>query len=101
MRAAQTFEAIAAHLTGAPAPDLRDDLYDAGPDDLLEMVREADDSTVVLVVVGHNPTIERLQAWLSEDDRGFPTGATAIVEFEGSWADLQPGDARLVDFTVP
>jgi phosphohistidine phosphatase len=101
VRAAQTFEAIAALLTAAPAVQLRDDLYDAGPDDLLEMVREADDSTQVLLVVGHNPTIERVAAWLTEDDRGFPTSATAIVEFDGSWADLQPGDARLVDFTVP
>jgi phosphohistidine phosphatase len=101
VRAAQTFEAMARHLTGAPPAGLRDDLYDAGPDDLLEIVREADDDTRVLVVVGHNPTIERLQAWLSEDDRGFPTGAVGIVEFDGAWADLQPGDGRLVDFTVP
>jgi phosphohistidine phosphatase len=81
--------------------ELRDDLYDAGPDDLFELLREADDSVAVLVVVGHNPTIERLQAWLSGDDRGFPTGAVGIVEFEGSWADLQPGAGCLVDFTVP
>jgi phosphohistidine phosphatase len=101
VRAKQTFEAVATHLTGAPPAQLRDDLYDAGPDDLLEMVREAGDSTRVLVVVGHNPTIERLSAWLTEDDRGFPTSATAIIEFDGGWADLQPGDARLIDFTVP
>jgi phosphohistidine phosphatase len=101
VRARQTFEAIAERLTAAPAVDLRDDLYDAGPDDLFELLREADDSVAVLVVVGHNPTIERLQAWLSGDDRGFPTCAVGIVEFEGSWADLQPGDGRLADFTVP
>jgi phosphohistidine phosphatase len=100
-RAKETFEVMAEHLSGAPKPQLRDDLYDAGPDDLLEMVREADDGTRVLMVVGHNPTIERLQAWLTEDDRGFPTCATAIIEFDGSWADLDPGDARLVGFTVP
>jgi phosphohistidine phosphatase len=101
VRAAQTFEAMAPHLTGAPPAGLRDDLYDAGPDDLLEIVRAADDDTRVLVVVGHNPTIERLQAWLSEDDRGFPAGAVGIIELDGPWADLQPGDGRLVDFTVP
>jgi phosphohistidine phosphatase len=101
VRARQTFEAIAERLTFPVRVDLRDDLYDAGPDDLLELVREADDGVVVLMVVGHNPTIERLQAWLSEDDRGFPAGAAAIVEFDGSWADLSPGAARLVAFTVP
>ena len=100
-RAKETFEVMAERLSDAPAPQLRDDMYDAGPDDLLEMVREADDGTRVLVVVGHNPTIERLSAWLTEDDRGFPTCATAIIEFDGSWADLDPGDARLVDFRVP
>jgi len=101
VRARQTFEAVAERLAIPLQVDLRDDVYDAGPDDLLELVREADDSVVVLVVVGHNPTIERLQAWLSQDDRGFPAGAAAILEFEGSWADLDPGDASLVDFTVP
>jgi phosphohistidine phosphatase len=101
VRAAQTFQAIASHLTGAPPAELRGDLYDAGPDDLLEILRTADDSTRVLVVVGHNPTIERLQAWLSEDDRGFPAGAVAIIDFDGGWADLAPGDGQLVDFTVP
>jgi phosphohistidine phosphatase len=101
VRARQTFEAIAERLTIPVHVDLRDDLYDAGPDDLLELVREADDSVSVLMVVGHNPTIQRLQAWLSEDDRGFPAGAVAILEYEGSWAELDPGDARLVDFTVP
>ena len=55
----------------------------------------------VLVVVGHNPTIERVQAWLTEDDRGFPAGAVAIIDFDGDWAELQPGDGRLVGFTVP
>lgn len=99
-RARETFEIMATRLSEPPKPELRHDLYDAGPDDLLELVREADDETRVLLVVGHNPTIERLQAWLSGDDRGFPTGATAIIEFDGSWADLQPGDGRLVDFTV-
>jgi len=100
-RAKETFEVMAEHLSETPKPRLRDDMYDAGPDDLLEMVREADDGTQLLIVVGHNPTIERLAAWLTEDDRGFPTCATAIMEFDGSWADLDPGDARLVDFRVP
>jgi phosphohistidine phosphatase len=101
LRARQTWEAIAAVLGDAPAPELRDDIYDAGPDDLLEMVRAADDGIAVLVVVGHNPTIERLQAWLSDDDRGFPAGAAAIIDFSGSWAGLEPGAGRLADFRVP
>jgi len=92
---------MAGQLAGALEPDLRDAIYEAGPDDLLDLLREAAADTRVLLVVGHNPTIERLQAWLSGDDRGFPAGAVGIVEFDGSWADLEPGAGRLVDFTVP
>jgi phosphohistidine phosphatase len=101
VRARQTYEAIAGRLAAGPEPELRDDIYEAGPDDLLHLLREVDDDTQVLLVVGHNPTIERLQAWLSGDDRGFPACAAGIVDFDGTWADLGPGGGRLVDFTVP
>jgi phosphohistidine phosphatase len=101
VRAVQTYAAMAGALANAPEPEPRDDLYEAGPDDLFDLFREVDDSVRALLVVGHNPTIERVQAWLTGDDRGFPAGAAAIVELNGGWADIEPGAGRLVDFTVP
>jgi phosphohistidine phosphatase len=101
VRARQTLETIAAVLADGPPADDRDEIYDAGPDDLLDMVRDAAATTRTLLVVGHNPTVERLQAWLTGDDRGFPAGAAAVVELGCPWGDVQPGAGRLVDFVVP
>ncbi|MDQ1666734.1 MAG: phosphohistidine phosphatase [Actinomycetota bacterium] len=101
LRAQQTTEEIRARLTSAPEPRLRDDLYDAGPDDLLDIIRSAPDDIRTLVVVGHNPTIEVLSARLTGDDRGFRAAAMAIIEFDNDWVGLSPGGGRLVDFVEP
>jgi phosphohistidine phosphatase len=101
LRAQQTVEELRARLTSAPEPRLRDDLYDAGPGDLLDVLRSAPDEIRTLVVVGHNPTIEQLSGRLTGDDRGYPAGATAIIEFGSDWVGLSPGAARLVDFVAP
>jgi phosphohistidine phosphatase len=31
----------------------------------------------------------------------FPTAAVAVLEFDGNWPGLSPGQARLVDYVVP
>lgn len=100
LRARQTWAAAAGPLAAPPEPDLRDAVYDAGPDDLLEMVRLAAPATRTLVVVGHNPTMERLCAWLTDDDRGFPTCSAAVVAVPGPWSELAPGGGRLTAFRV-
>jgi len=58
------------------------------------------------VVVGHEPTISATAAFLAgaESDRtamqriahGLPTGAAAILTFDGEWADLGSRSATLV-----
>jgi phosphohistidine phosphatase len=32
---------------------------------------------------------------------GFPTAAAAVLEFEGGWSRLDPGQASMLDFAVP
>ncbi|MGZ4609511.1 MAG: SixA phosphatase family protein [Actinomycetes bacterium] len=100
-RARQTAEELRVRLTDPPETVLRDDLYEAGPDDLLDVIRSAGDEIRTLVVVGHNPTIEELSARLTGDDRGFKTGAAAIIELASDWVGLSPGGGRLVDFVAP
>lgn len=32
---------------------------------------------------------------------GFPTAAAAVLEFQGDWSSLDPGQARMLDFAIP
>jgi phosphohistidine phosphatase len=98
-RARQTWE-LAAVGEGEVVLDQR--LYANTVDDLVQVLREA--SAGVLVLVGHNPGLERL-AWELDDspeareltDRGLPTCAVAVFDVP-EWGST---DGRLVALGVP
>jgi phosphohistidine phosphatase len=58
------------------------------------------------LVVGHNPTMAYLAQVLDVGGSpqlaatGFPAAAAAVFEYDGPWADLAEGTARLVDVHV-
>ncbi len=80
-------------------------VYEAGTQALREVIAETPDGVDTLLLVGHNPGMERL-AWELDDsvrarevtDRGLSTGAVAVFSVSG-WADLT--DARLEEVAVP
>jgi phosphohistidine phosphatase len=83
-------------------------LYEATANGLLERLRRIGDEVPSVMIVGHNPAIERLTLDLAaagpdlaEVARKYPTGALAVLAFEGSWGDLDPDGARLVAFVKP
>lgn len=88
-------------LGAAPAPQLAAEIYDASPGELLALLDQHGDSGTVMLV-GHNPGIERLVALLvegrSDDFRGMPPGALAVLHLNDS---LEPGHARLDAFWSP
>jgi phosphohistidine phosphatase len=96
-----SFESPATHSDG---------LYHASPEAALDLVRETADEVSGLLVIGHNPTIAYLAQLLEDgtgdDDArremsvGFPTGALAVFELTGCWADLELASARLASFHV-
>jgi phosphohistidine phosphatase len=91
-------------------PDYDRGLYAAGPETALDMVRGIDDDVRRLLVIGHNPTMALLAQLLDDGDAepelsdelfaGYPTSAVAVFAYDGSWADLAEGSARLVAFHV-
>ena len=88
-------------LGDSPQLQLADEIYDATPGELLALLdQHADVGTVMLV--GHNPGIERLVALLvegrSDDFRGMPPGGLAVLHLNGA---LEPGNARLDAFWSP
>ena len=94
-----------------PVPRFERRIYDADPETLLALVREAEDSVECLLVVGHNPGLqEALLALTSADDAGlrgqiedkYPTGALAEVELDvDRWSEAGPGTGRLLSLTRP
>jgi phosphohistidine phosphatase len=83
------------------APDYLEEIYEASPGDLMALLDQHADAEQVLLV-GHNPGIERLVALLvegrSDDFRGMPPGGLARLKLSGP---LEPGNAVLEAFWSP
>ena len=85
VRARETWQAAAV----GGRVEARDDLYDAGAEQLRDVVRETGPDVGTLVVVGHNPGLSRL-AWELDDspaarsrtERGLPPGGAVVVELD-------------------
>jgi phosphohistidine phosphatase len=90
-----------AALKHAPTPKLSEDIYEATPGELLALLDQHGDVGTVMLV-GHNPGIERLVALLvegrSDEFRGMPPGGLAVLHLNGT---LEPGNARLDAFWSP
>ncbi|MGN6227337.1 MAG: SixA phosphatase family protein [Dyella sp.] len=88
-------------LGDSPELQLADEIYDATPGELLALLDQHDEVGTVMLV-GHNPGIERLVALLvegrSDDFRGMPPGGLAVLHLNGA---LEPGNARLDAFWSP
>ncbi|WP_243057722.1 histidine phosphatase family protein [Nocardioides sp. SR21] len=110
LRTRETWASVAEGAGWALDPDFDRSLYAAGTDAALDLVREVGDDVDRLLVIGHNPTMASLAQVLDDGDAdselaaqlfaGYPTSAAAVFEYDGSWADLGEGDARLVGFHI-
>lgn len=105
-RTVQTWERVSAAL-GAAAPDadavwFEPRVYDAGGQDLLDLVSEQPDDARTLLIVGHNPACQQLAAWLTaRPGLAFPTCALAVIRLGGSWAAAAPGGGELAELWAP
>lgn len=100
-RTEETARLALAAMSDVPSPQLATEIYDASPGELLALLDQHGDSSTVMLV-GHNPGIERLVALLvegrSDEFRGMPPGALAVLHLDGA---LEPGNARLDAFWSP
>ncbi len=100
-RTRTTAKLVLAALKHAPSLEYADDIYEATPGELLALLDQHDDVGTVMLV-GHNPGIERLVALLvegrSDEFRGMPPGGLAVLHLGGT---LEPGNARLDAFWSP
>ncbi len=88
----------------SPEPEVvvTDDLYDAGPRDVLALLRDVDERVASVLVVGHEPTMSvtarcsptrrRRSGDLGQLHAGLPTAGYAVLEV-AEWARRRPRGA--------
>lgn len=101
-RTRETLEAVLG-VTGYAEQRLEEAIYEATPGALIGLL-EAQQEVERLLLVGHNPGMERLVALLhsgrSGDYRGMPTAAVAVLALPPGVA-VEPGMGRLTAFWWP
>lgn len=110
-RTRETFKRLRKEWTGPPPPaETLEDLYLAPPSAILACIRRHGGEARRLLVLGHNPGLERLgvrlaaagsdEAALAALAEKFPTGGLAWFQFAADrWTDI--GEGRLLRFVVP
>jgi phosphohistidine phosphatase len=107
-RTRETLERIEPAL-GAADVRIERELYGASSDALLARLRALPDAVGSVMLIGHNPALERLALQLArpgperqELEEKFPTAALATLELgASSWSALAPGTAELTAFVRP
>jgi phosphohistidine phosphatase len=107
LRTRETLERMSNALGDAEAV-VDEELYGADGNELLERLRAVDDRFETVAVIGHNPGIHDLAialagsgAELHRMEVKFPTGALAVLAFDGRWPDVSPGGGLLEAFVTP
>ncbi|MFC5834263.1 SixA phosphatase family protein [Nonomuraea insulae] len=72
------------------------DIYEAYPEELLELVRRSDPGLATVVLCGHNPGVHELALGLAGGDYVFRPGAFAVIQVEPAWEELSMGEGRLL-----
>jgi phosphohistidine phosphatase len=111
-RARDTWKLAAEALKAAPKLIVDDTIYDFGNGGrLLDSLRHKGNGAKSVLLVGHNPSLERLarrligkadQATKDRIAKKYPTGALAVLEFKiADWKAVKDGEGHLVSFTRP
>jgi phosphohistidine phosphatase len=109
-RTVDTLDGIRAAVAKRARVEVDEQLYLAGADFLLTRLHGIDGDVRCAMFIGHNPGIEDLASLLvGSGDAGlraqlavkFPTGAAATLSFDGAWADVRAGAARIDSLFVP
>lgn len=90
--AVETWQAVGAD---EPLWDQNQSVYEAGPEALLDLVRQVPVDTRHLLVVGHNPAIAQLAQLLDSGEglqtdprAGFPPASLVLLRVPNAWLDL-------------
>jgi phosphohistidine phosphatase len=78
------------------------------PDELLSELRDLDEATATVLLIGHQPTLGDLVLGLAkpsdltrEVQERFPTCALSVLTYRGGWKTLDRGRATLKAYEIP
>jgi len=102
-RTRQTWQYLLEALQPELPPELTADrrLYQAGRDDVADIVRAAGGDFATILYIGHNPAAAGLVGLLTGTEPAFPTAAIAVIGIQARWADLAPGGGELLASWTP
>jgi phosphohistidine phosphatase len=103
-RALATARRIADEI-GFPRESIKLDekLYLASVEDIVAVIRKADEAAGSLMLFGHNPGFtDAANRLCGSDIYNIPTGGVVGIQFEvDSWADVVEGEGRFLFFDFP
>jgi phosphohistidine phosphatase len=107
LRARQTLDGVSSAL-GDARVEVERRLYTAEAGDLLDRLRSVPEETASVLLIAHNPGLQDLAVELTTNGEvrerlteKFPTAGVAVLTFDGAWATLRPGSARIAVFAGP
>ena len=111
LRALETAEVVVRALGDRAELVVDRRLYEADPDDVVDVLRTLAGEPTSVMVVGHNPTLHEFALALvgaadphgrARLEKGFPTGALAVIRVPvARWAELSPGSGELATLFTP
>lgn len=102
LRTMQTLKGVRQELTNKPRIMDAEELYEATQNVLKAAVGRFDPLFNNVILLGHNPSVAQLFAYLSAEIRDYSPGTCAWLQFEvDSWNELSGGSGILKDYYYP
>ncbi|MEW5422372.1 histidine phosphatase family protein [Amorphus sp. 3PC139-8] len=110
-RTRETLAALLQHLAGPFTIRLSEELYEAGANRIVDVIRTHGGNAKAVLVIGHNPGLQDCAAALADPadggnaaavGGGFPTGALVVLDFDiPAWTDVTTDSGRVAAFLRP
>ena len=101
IRTRQTVDIVQKHAKLGVEPQFDQRIYEASLATLVQVVSEIPDDQKTAMIVGHNPGMEELLAFLTRESRHVPTGALARISLESVWKEAGRSSGKLDWFVTP
>lgn len=109
-RTQQTWEGVKAEI-GKVETLIAEEIYHAGPDDLIEIIQSVPERYQSVLLVGHNPSIHMLAGSMATNGPEeqlqqltvfYKPCTLSVIDCPvEAWKDLRPGQGTLKDLIIP